>query len=103
MKETAIPESILLELLKQTTYIDDLKVFTSIVVDDISEHALENVNSALAAALIQIDGALRLDTANDIEYEDTFEANIIVILDSLASRIGEIQHRMAVFTQHINL
>ena len=96
-------ESVLLELLRQTNYIDELECFSSIIVDEIPEHALENVNSALAAALIQIDGALRLDTANDIEYEDTFEANIIVILDSLASRIGEIQHRMAVFTQHINL
>ena len=91
-----MPESVLLELLQQTNYVDELERFTSIVVDDIPEHALETVNNALTAALMEIDSALRFDAGNDIEYEDTFEANIIVILGSLASRIGEIQHRMAV-------
>ena len=89
-------ESVLLELLQQTNYVDELEFFTSIVVDDIPEHALETVNGALTAALMEIDSALRFDAANGIEYEDVFGANLISILGSLASRIGEIQHRMAV-------
>ena len=89
-------ESVLLELLQQTNYVDELEFFTSIVVDDIPEHALEKVNNALTAALMEIDSALRFDAANDIEYEDVFGANLMLILGLLASRIGEIQHRMAV-------
>ena len=89
-------ESVLLELLQQRNYVDELECFSSIVVDEIPEHALENVNNALTAALIEIDSALKFDSANDIEYDDAFGANTIAILGSLASRIGEIQHRMAV-------
>lgn len=89
-------ESVLLELLQQTHYVDELECFTSMVVDDIPEHSLEKVNNALTAALMEIDSALKFDSANDIEYDDAFGANVISILGSLASRIGEIQHRTAV-------
>ena len=91
-----MPESVLVELLQQTNYIDELECFATIDVTAIPEHALENVHQALTTAMTGIDSALWFDAAVGIEYEDTFGANIIVILGSLASRIGEIQHRMAV-------
>ena len=34
---------------------------------------------------MEIDGALQLEAANDVEYEDVSGAKIIVILGSLAS------------------
>ena len=89
-------ESVLLELLQQTTYVDELECFATIDVTAIPEHALETVSNALTAALMEINSALKFDSANDIEYDDAFGANVIAILGSLASRIGEIQHRMAV-------
>ena len=89
-------ESVLLELLQQTHYVDELEFFATINVDDLAQEDLETVNQALTAALLEIDSALRFDAANDIEYEDVFGANLMLILGSLASRIGELQHRMAV-------
>lgn len=89
-------QSVLLELLRQTNYIDELEYFTSIVVDDLLQEDLVSANYALTATLMEIDSALRFDAGNGIEYEETFGANIIVILGSLTSSIGELQHRMAV-------
>ncbi len=89
-------QSVLLELLHQTNYVDELEYFTSIVVDDLLPEDLMSANGALTATLMEIDSALRFDAANDIEFEDAFGANIIVILGTLARKIGEIQHKMAV-------
>ena len=91
-----MPESVLVELLQQTNYIDELECFATIDVTAIPEHALETVHQALTTAMTEIDSALKFDSANDVEYEDVFGADVISILGSLASRIGEIQHRTAV-------
>lgn len=91
-----MPESVLLDLLHQTDYVDELELFATISVDDLANYELEKLASALDDAIAELTDAIHIDAATGIEFDDAFLQNITTMVGKLACQMGRTVHKLVI-------
>jgi hypothetical protein len=87
-------KSLLLDLLHQPDYIDELEYFATADLDHLSGWELENLQIAINDAISELTLAIQLDAASGIEFEEQFLQNITTIIGKLALQMGRTVHKL---------
>ena len=91
-------ESVLLDLLHQANYLDELEYFASVDVTTLESWELEQLGPALNDAISELTLAIQLDAASGIEFEEQFLQNITTIVGKLALQMGKTVHKLVAST-----
>ena len=86
--------SLLLDLLHQTDYIDQLEYFSTTDLDQLSGWELEKLAPALEDAISELTLAIQLDAASGIEFEEQFLQNVTTVISKLACQMGRTVHKL---------
>lgn len=87
-------KSLLLDLLHQPDYIDELEYLATTNLDQLSGWELEKLAPALEDAISELTLAIQLDASCGIEFEETFLQNITTIVGKLACQMGRTVHKL---------
>ena len=88
--------SVLLDLLQQPNYVDELEYFASADLERLSGWELEKLAPAIDDAISELTLAIQLDAATGIEFEERFLLNITAIIGKLANQMGRTVHKLVV-------
>lgn len=88
--------SVLLDLLNQPGYIDELEYFASVGLNNLSGWELEKLAPAIDDAISELTLAIQLDAASGIEFEERFLLNVTTIISKLACQMGRTVHKLVV-------
>jgi hypothetical protein len=86
--------SVLLDLLHQPNYLDELEHFASADLERLSGWELEKLAPAIEDAISELTLAIQLDASCGIEFEETFLQNITTIIGKLALQMGRTVHKL---------
>ncbi|MCL5077251.1 MAG: hypothetical protein M1288_03940 [Actinobacteria bacterium] len=90
--------SVLLDLLHQPNYIDELEYFATANLESLSGWELEKLAPAIDDAISELTLAIQLDAAVGIEFEEMFLQNITTIVGKLALQMGKTVHKLVAST-----
>ena len=88
--------SVLLDLIQQPNYIDELEFFATADLNQLSGWELEKLAPAIDDAISELTLAIQLDAASGIEFEEMFLQNITTIIGKLANQMGRTVHKLVV-------
>ena len=88
--------SVLLDLLCQPSYLDELEFFASADLNQLSGWELEKLAPAIEDAISELTLAIQLDAASGIEFEEQFLQNVTMIIGKLANQMGRTVHKLVV-------
>lgn len=88
--------SVLLDLLNQPGYIDELEYFASADLERLTGWELEKLAPAIEDAISELTLAIQLDASSGIEFEEMFLQNITTIVGKLAVQMGRTVHKLVV-------
>ena len=88
--------SVLLDLLHQPSYLDELEYFATADLERLSGWELEKLGPALNDAISELTLAIQLDAAGGIEFDPTFLQNVTTIISKLALQMGRTVHKLVV-------
>lgn len=86
--------SVLLDLLNQPGYIDELEYFASADIERLTGWELEKLAPAIEDAISELTLAIQLDASSGIEFEEMFLQNITTIVGKLAVQMGRTVHKL---------
>lgn len=89
-------ESVLLDLLHQPSYVDELEYFALADIDKLANYELEKLEIALNDAISELTLAIQLDAACGIEFEETFLEKILAMIGKLACQMGKTAHKLVI-------
>lgn len=87
-------ESVLLDLLHQPSYLDELEYFALADIDELANYELEKLGQSLNDAISELTLAIQLDAACGIEFDETFIDKVLAMIGKLTCQMGRTVHKL---------